>query len=97
MVPSVDTSGDFLGGSHLDVAVVGVNLLDVFAASTPFTTGGSGFVAPLGAGTYTYLTRQGGAALLDYEVEFILSSVPVPGAVWLFGSALFVLLHRRRG
>jgi hypothetical protein len=55
-----------------------------------------GFMITLYAtGTQTFLDANGASGPIDYA-GFTLSSVPIPGALWLFGSGLLGLLGVRR-
>lgn len=72
---------------------------------TPFlplnTTSGNQLTSLLSAGTYSLsMFGQGasaaGAYALDYSIGLNVSAVPIPGAVWLFGSALAGLLASKR-
>ena len=88
-IPGVETADAFLGGIHLD-ADIDSDLLAMLA-STPLN--GSGFSAPLGAGSYTLLIQQTGQTPVNYTVD--LQVVPVPPALVLLGSALVGLAVRR--
>jgi hypothetical protein len=92
-IPSPATQDNFLGGNHVNAFEVGTDLLPGLA-NTPLV--GTGFSIPLGEGTYSYLIQQTGSDPTNYSLEF--QVVPVPAAVWLFGSALLGLggLARRR-
>ncbi len=90
-IPSPVTQDNFLGGNHVNAFEAGTDILPRLA-TTPLV--GAGFTIPLGAGTYSYLIQQTGADLTSYSLEF--QVVPVPAAVWLFGSALGLLGWFRR-
>jgi hypothetical protein len=61
-------------------------------------TGGSGDLSVLGASNALYFNNDGGAGSSGnyYISEANISAVPVPAAVWLFGSALGFLGWMRR-
>ncbi len=92
-IPGGTTSGSFLGGAHLDPLAPGTDLLALLATDS---LTGTGVSAPLGAGEYTFLVQQTGPQLTGYQLDFIVAPIPVPAAVWLFGSALVGLGALRR-
>jgi len=94
-IPSPSTQDNFLGGNHVNAFEVGTDLLPGLAPP-PAGTGliGSGFDVPLGAGTYSYLFQQTAPDLTNYSLDF--QVVPIPAALWLFGSALGMLGWYRR-
>jgi hypothetical protein len=72
---------------------------------TPFlplsSTSGNQVTSALSAGTYVLsMFGQGASApgvyALDYSIELNISAVPIPGAIWLFGSALAGLFAFKR-
>ena len=70
VIPSNSTSGDFLGGSHLNrirFANDTVNMLDRLSGAPQ---GGSGFSFPLGPGSYTFNVQQTGVQENVYEIQF---------------------------
>jgi hypothetical protein len=75
-IPSASTANDFLGGNHLEAFAVGTDLLPGLAAAT---TNGTGFVAPLGPGTYSFLVQQTSPIASAYSLDFVIE-VPAPGA-----------------
>lgn len=89
-IPSPATQDNFLGGNHVNAFEVGTDLLPGLAV--PLV--GSGFEVPLGAGTYSYLIQQTDSDPTNYSLDF--QVVPVPAALWLFGSALGLLGWYRR-
>jgi hypothetical protein len=60
--------------------------------------GSTQFTPPLPAGEYTFWIQELSAERLFYELDFQVTPVPVPAALWLFGSALAGLVGfgRRR-
>lgn len=49
--------------------------------------------APLPAGDYAFwLQETADGFVVDYQVSFHVTAVPLPGAAWLFGSALLALV-----
>ncbi|UCG72258.1 MAG: hypothetical protein JSV45_13565 [Chromatiales bacterium] len=90
-IPSPATQDNFLGGNHLNAFEAGTDVLPGLA-TTPLV--GAGFAIPLGEGTYSYLIQQTASDPTSYSLEF--QVVPVPAAVWLFGSALGLLGWLRR-
>lgn len=53
--------------------------------------GGSGFTGALTAGAYTFWIQET-AGTVDYTFDLQVSQVPLPAAVWLFGTALLGLI-----
>lgn len=74
----------------------------IFTPSLPLnTTSGNQLTSVLNAGTYSLSVLGQGASeagtyALDYSIGLNVSAVPIPGAVWLFGSALAGLLAIKR-
>jgi hypothetical protein len=89
-IPDVSTASLFMGGDHLD-PLIGTDLLAVLATAP---LAGTGFEAPLGPGTYTYLVQQTSPAPTRYELELIVA-VPEPSTALLVGVGLAVLSARR--
>lgn len=92
-VPAGNNSEEFLGGAHLDPFPAGTDLLQRLVTDS---LTGTGVTAPLGAGTYTFLVQQTGPQLTGYEMDFVVAPVPVPAALWLFGSGLLGFLGLRQ-
>ncbi|MBC03911.1 MAG: hypothetical protein CMJ34_11515 [Phycisphaerae bacterium] len=70
VIPANSTSGDFLGGSHLNrvrFPNATTNMLDRLSGAPQ---GGSGFSYPLGPGTYTFNVQQTGSQENVYEIQF---------------------------
>ncbi len=95
-IPSGSTVGDFLGGDHLDPLAPGTDVLAILATAP---LAGTGFDAPLGPGTYSYLVQQTGPQLTGYTLDFVVTAIPVPAALPLMVGALGALgfVRRRRG
>jgi len=95
VIPSSGTSGDFLGGSHLDRGLfpdAAANVLDRLGLALQ---GGVGFGAPLGPGDYTFNVQQTGPELTGYSLSF--EVVPAPSTLGaLAGFGLLGGLRRRR-
>jgi hypothetical protein len=88
------TSGNCIGETTCGIAVAGINDYHAFAYDS---FDGSGTLA---AGTYDFsflvdTPDYGGGFLEDGQIAFS-AAVPVPAAVWLFGSALAGLGWLRR-
>ncbi len=79
VIPAGGTSGNLLGGGHLDASDVGNDVLPEFAGgSAGSAEAGSGFTAPLPEGTYCYIIQQTGSHVSDYEIEFELTAATPP-------------------
>ncbi|MGI9517599.1 MAG: hypothetical protein ACR2NP_11160 [Pirellulaceae bacterium] len=94
VIPSAATSGDFLGGTHVDRTIFPNptdNMLTVMAGAPQ---GGTGFVAPLFAGDYSFNIQQTGPPLTGYRLNFVVIPEPATG---LFMAGLFgaVIIRRR--
>ncbi len=93
-VPSGTTAGSFLGGAHIVEVPSTTNLLETLAAAPQ---AGTGFTAPLGPGTYTYLIQQTGPELTGYTMSFEVAPIPEPTSLVLVGlGAAGLLVSARR-
>ena len=91
--PAAGTNvANLLGWHHFGLPDLGTDFLDDM--STGF--GAIGFTAPLGAGDYVFWFQETGGAPTTYDLDFQTSVIPIPAAVWLFGSALGLLGWLRR-
>jgi hypothetical protein len=72
-IPAAENIANFLGSAHLDSLAPGADLLEGLGLAP---TGGQGFSAPLGAGTYTYVIQQTGQNVNLYALDF--EVVPEP-------------------
>jgi len=94
-ITALNSAASLLGSALVGAGVgasQGDDILDNLGAA-PF--GGAGFTGSLGPGTYTFWFQET-AASVDYSLNFQVSEVPVPAAVWLFGSALVGLAGVKR-
>jgi PEP-CTERM motif len=86
-------------GNPVRVSTVHVNLLPLMTDPT-FDPGATGFTAPLGAGTYTFLIQQGDPNLTGYQFNMTLrpaGAVPEPGSsLCLLAIGTFATLALRR-
>lgn len=71
VIPSEDTTLDFLGGAHISSELFGPtdNLLTSLSNAVQ---GGTGFNAPLGAGDYTFNVQQTGPQESTYTLTFVI-------------------------
>lgn len=71
VIPSEDTTLDFLGGAHISTELFGPtdNLLTSLSNAVQ---GGTGFNAPLGAGDYTFNVQQTGPQESTYTLTFVI-------------------------
>jgi MYXO-CTERM domain-containing protein len=81
-----------LGYHHVGVADVGNDILQLMGAGL----GAQGFSGPLGAGTYSYWAQETGPSTDDWDLNFIITPVPSPGALALLGIAGIISGRRRR-
>lgn len=94
-IPSFATASQFLWGGHVSGDDVGTNLLAKIGEL------GTGPIAFLGPGVYSFLIQQTGDEWTGYSLDFVVtaSPVPLPAALPLLGSASLLLgfWSRRRG
>jgi hypothetical protein len=94
LVPTPANRSAFLGGNHLDPVAPGSDLLPLLGGEGRLA--GVGFSGALGAGDYVYLVQQTGPQLSAYRLDFVLTPVPVPAALWLALPAWLSLAGCRR-
>ena len=58
--------------------------------------GSQGFTGPLGAGTYSFWAQETGPSTDNWDLNFVVTEVPAPGALALLGLSGLVA-RRRRG
>lgn len=80
LTPTPANRSAFLGGDHLDPLAPGADLLPLLGGAARLA--GVGFSGPLGAGDYVYLVQQTGPELSAYRLDFVLTPVPLPAAIW---------------
>lgn len=90
-IPSAETAGNFLGGAHVEPSI-GVDLLAILAGAP---AAGTGFTAPLGPGTYSYLIQQTGPQMTGYSLDFVVVPEPSGCALLLAGAGLASRRSRR--
>ncbi len=95
LVPTPANRNAFLGGNHLDPQPTGTDLLPLLGGGGRLA--GTGFSGPVGPGDYVYLVQQTGPEVSAYRLDFVLTPVPVPSALWLALPAwMFLAAYRRR-
>lgn len=94
VVPSGGTAGEFLGGSHLDRGLIPDENFNVLERLAGAPQGGTGFIAPLGPGTYTINVQQTGPELTAYALDLVV--VPAPGSLAVLGLGGLAAVRRRR-
>ena len=57
--------------------------------------GSQGFSGPLGAGTYSFWAQETGPSNDDWDLNFVVSEVPAPGALAVLGLAGIAARRRR--
>ena len=57
--------------------------------------GSQGFSGPLGAGTYTFWAQETGPSTDNWDLNFIVTEIPAPGALALLGVAGLASRRRR--
>jgi hypothetical protein len=91
--PPVGTDpGNLLGWVHIAAPLVGTDILDDMGLGD----GAMGFVPPLPSGDYSFWIQQTGDDPVGYGMQFMVSAVPVPAALYLLGSGLLALGVRMR-
>lgn len=78
-VTDLTTATALLGWTHYSPASANRDILDDIDAGQ----GVAGFSRPLLAGTYTIWIQETAPSMAPYEFDFIVSEVPVPGAIYL--------------
>ena len=80
---------NLLGWVHIGAFLVGTDILDDLGNGS----GAIGFTPPLPSGDYSFWIQQTGDEQVDYSLQFNVSgaAVPVPAALYLFGSGLLTL------
>ena len=91
--PNPADAAGLLGYWLYSPANIGANLLPLMAT---VGNGSSGFVPPLGAGSYAAWVQDTGVGSASYGFEFTLAAVPEPGAAVLLTGGLLALAWRRR-
>ena len=86
--PSAPDVTQLLGYVHHGETYVGQDFMTAMGSGP----GSQGFSGPLGAGTYSFWLRQGGAQLTTQDINFVVT--PAPGVLALLG--LGGLAARRR-
>ena len=90
--PDAPDPTSLLGYALVGVADVGNDILQVMGQG-----GGSiGFSGPLGAGSYNFWAQETGPSTDNWDLNFIVTEVPAPGALALLGLSGLVA-RRRRG
>jgi hypothetical protein len=87
--PDITDPSPLLGWVHISEFLVGTDILDDLGNGS----GAIGFTPPLPSGDYSFWIQQTGDEQVDYSLQFNVSgaAVPVPAALYLFGSGLLTL------
>ena len=80
-----------LGYALPGVEDVGNDILQAIGAGP----GSEQFTGPLGAGTYTFWAQETGPSTDNWDLNFVVTEVPAPGAVALLGISGLVTRRRR--
>jgi hypothetical protein len=86
--PATSTAAGLLGWKVYTLADRNQNILDDMAVAG---NGATGFGGTLGPGDYTFWVQELATGSFGYRFNFVVSPVPLPAALWLFGSGLGVL------
>jgi len=92
-VPGPATIGSFLGAAHIDFLPAGTDLLPGLGAGG---LGATGFLGPLGPGTYSYVIQQTGSQLNLYALDFIVTPEPTTAILVGLGFASLSCVGRGR-
>lgn len=87
--PDVTT---LLGYGLIGLSDVGNDILQIMGQGG----GAQGFSGPLGAGTYTWWAQETGPSTDDWDLNFVITEVPAPGAIALLAFAGLAGSRRRR-
>ncbi len=84
-----------LAGNHLDRSTYPLATTNVLTSLATTRITGSGFTAPLGAGSYTINVQQTGSQLTAYGLSLVVVPEPAVSSLLLLGAS-FGVGHRRR-
>ena len=90
--PSAPDPTQLLGYALVSIGDSGTDIFDVMAQGG----GSQGYDGPLGAGDYTFWAQETSPTTDDWQVTFVITEVPSPGALALLGVA-GLAGRRRRG
>ena len=90
--PSAPDPGAMLGYALVGTTDAGNDILPLMAEGA----GSQGFVGPLGAGDYSIWAQETSIAVDQWDLNFVVTEVPAPGALALVGLG-GMILRRRRG
>ncbi|MAJ47579.1 MAG: hypothetical protein CBC35_10000 [Planctomycetes bacterium TMED75] len=90
--PGAPDPTQLLGYYLLGVSDVGSDILQAMGQGG----GSQGFSGPLGAGSYTFWAQETGPSTDNWDLNFIVTEVPAPGALALLGLG-GLAARRRRG
>lgn len=92
-ITSFSSAAGLLGWTHFQAMHLGTDILDNLGRGT----GALGFTPPMQSGIYTFWIQElSGDSGLQYEFDFQVTPVPLPGGIWLLGPALLALVRVRR-
>ena len=80
-----------MGYVHYGEADVSLDILPQMGVGP----GSQGFTTPVGPGTYSFWVRQGGVDPSTWNLNFVVTEIPAPGAMALLGSAGLASRRRR--
>lgn len=89
--PSAPDPAEMLGYALIGTPDVGNDILQLMGEGS----GAQGFTGPLGAGSYSIWAQETSISLDEWDVNFIVTEVPAPGVLALFGLATVALRGRR--
>jgi len=85
--PGDPDPANLLGWVHFDPTLAGTDILDDMGLGD----GAIGFTPPLPSGDYSFWIQNINSDGTDYEMQFVVSAVPVPAALPLLGWGLLAL------
>ena len=89
--PSAPDPGAMLGYALVGIPDAGTDILQLMGEGA----GSQGFTGPLGAGSYSIWAQETSIAIDVWDLNFVVTAIPAPGALSLLGLGAIGLRRRR--